>query len=84
MASSMQSRSISDAQLVVIFGDQFACPRAVLEELARDPERVWRVEELVNAIGERTIDITMAVSRLTHVGWINHPTLGGYQAKLLS
>ena len=82
MASSIQSRPITDEQLAAIFGEHLECPRAVLNELAREPDRVWRLEELVDAAGERHVDVAMAVSRLTHVGWIDHPTVGGYQAKV--
>lgn len=85
MASSIKSRPISDEKLAAIFGEQLACPRAVLKELAREPDRVWRLEELVAATGERSIDVAMAVSRLTHVGFIEHPAAGVYRAqKLLS
>ena len=72
---------ISDDDLAAIFGSTINGPRAVLQALQLSPERAVRVDELVASTGLRMIDVVVAVARLTHAGFIEHPAAGTYQAK---
>ena len=72
---------ISDDDLAAIFGSTINGPRAVLQALQLSLERAVRVDELVASTGLRMIDVVVAVARLTHAGFIEHPAAGIYQAK---
>lgn len=66
-------------RLASLFGDDIACPTAILAVLASG-ERNFTPQELVEATDHRLIDVMVAVARLTAGGLIAHPSVGQYKA----
>lgn len=63
------------------FGDNAPDAQRLLDTLAAAPTRVWRADEIIAAAGITSIMAGMMIlARLTHVGMIDHPDLGVYQA----
>ena len=71
----------SPANLTRYFGDNHLSAEHVLDTINREPARLWRAEDLLEASGvDSMMELLVIVSRLTYLEMIAHPDPGVYAA----